>query len=134
MPLRKKNGRLEVCLLTSRDSGRWIIPKGWPMKNKAGWRVAEIEAFEEGGLAGRLARRPMGSFRYVKGMEGGVHIPVVVHLYAMRVRKQHGNWKEKKQRTRRWTPLKEAAEMVEEPELAELFLTARRAGLRRLVG
>src|SRR5580700_8279053 len=61
----------EVMLLTSRQTKRWIIPKGWPMRGKTPHASAAREAFEEAGVIGQVAKRPIGSYSYVKGLEGG---------------------------------------------------------------
>ena len=60
-------GTREVMLLTSRDTHRWVIPKGWPMKGRKPTKVASQEAYEEAGLIGHIMnKRPIGSFHYVK--------------------------------------------------------------------
>jgi 8-oxo-dGTP pyrophosphatase MutT (NUDIX family) len=63
--------RTEVLLVTSRDTRRWIIPKGWPQKGKAPHRAAAREAFEEAGVVGAVGRRPVGSFAYEKRFKNG---------------------------------------------------------------
>jgi 8-oxo-dGTP pyrophosphatase MutT (NUDIX family) len=37
---------VEVMLVTSRDTGRWVIPKGWPKGRKAPHASAAREALE----------------------------------------------------------------------------------------
>ena len=55
-------GTREVMLLTSRETHRWVIPKGWPMKGRKPAEVASQEAYEEAGLVGRVVgKRPLGS-------------------------------------------------------------------------
>jgi 8-oxo-dGTP pyrophosphatase MutT (NUDIX family) len=72
LPYRRDGGSLmEVLLITSRDTGRWIIPKGWPLKGKAPHKAAAREAREEAGLVGKIHRRPIGSFSYEKRLKGG---------------------------------------------------------------
>lgn len=44
-----EDGAVEILLITSRDSGRWIIPKGWPMKKKEPHEAAAVEAWQEAG-------------------------------------------------------------------------------------
>ena len=58
---RKRNSRTEVLLVTSRDTGRWIIPKGWPAKGKSPHKSAAREAREEAGVVGTIKRRPLGA-------------------------------------------------------------------------
>lgn len=53
-------------LITSRDSGRWVIPKEWPMAKKKPHQVARQEAWEEAGVRGRVRKQPFGSYRYAK--------------------------------------------------------------------
>jgi 8-oxo-dGTP pyrophosphatase MutT (NUDIX family) len=68
LPYRRKgNSRTEVLLVTSRDTGRWIIPKGWPAKGKTPRKSAAREAREEAGVVGRISRQPAGSFLYKSG-------------------------------------------------------------------
>lgn len=50
-------GTIEILLVTSRTSGRWIIPRGWPMKRKKPHQAAAIEAWEEAGVRGRVRRK-----------------------------------------------------------------------------
>ncbi len=78
MPRRnKKHGDVEVLLLTSRDTGRWVIPKGWPMEGMKAHAVAEREAFEEAGVRGTVQKEPFGFFHYEKKLKNGVkgHLP-----------------------------------------------------------
>src|ERR1700755_1994635 len=59
---------LRVLLLTSRETRRWIIPKGWPIRGMKPREVAAREAFEEAGLVGRVAgKRSIGSYNYSSG-------------------------------------------------------------------
>ncbi len=61
-----KPGVLEFMLITSRGTGRWIIPKGWPMKGRKPPKAAAREAFEEAGLRGEIGGKAVGSFTYEK--------------------------------------------------------------------
>ena len=60
--VRRRRGSCEVMLITSRDTGRWIVPKGWPMRGKPDDEAAAQEAFEEAGVEGEISRDPVGSF------------------------------------------------------------------------
>src|SRR5215217_8319560 len=72
LPLRQDEaGRVRVLLVTSRDTGRWVLPKGWPMKGRKPHRAAEREAFEEAGLVGRVRKRALGSYAYEKRLRTG---------------------------------------------------------------
>ena len=57
-------GKPWILLVTSRETSRWIIPKGWTMKGRRAWEAAAIEAIEEAGVVGRLRRKPIGSYHY----------------------------------------------------------------------
>jgi 8-oxo-dGTP pyrophosphatase MutT (NUDIX family) len=116
------DGRLEVLLITSRDTGRWIIPKGWPMIGRKAHRAAEREAFEEAGLQGRIAASPVGWYRYEKRLDHGQALPCKVRVYPLRVEVQHERWPERDQRTLRWFPPEEAARLVHEDELQRLLV------------
>ena len=129
---RRKNGRLEVCLVTSRETHRWVIPKGWPEKGLKDWEAAEREAFEEAGLSGRMATKIVGKYPYWKRMDDHF-VLVEVRTYLLDVEKQRRAWPEKKQRERRWMQLSEAAEEVLEPGLVAIFnaLEAREDEMKR---
>ena len=121
LPFRFAKGSLEVLLATSRDTKRWIIPKGWPMKGKSPHRTAEREAFEEAGLVGKIQHRPIGSYRYEKKMKDGAFVECQVEVFAMKVSGQRRRWPEYEQRDTRWFTPSEAAASVQEPELATLI-------------
>jgi len=57
LPWRHGPHGLEIMLITSRETKRWVIPKGWPMVGKKPHRVAEIEAFQEAGVKGIIAKK-----------------------------------------------------------------------------
>ena len=66
LPYRRRGKKLEVLLITSRETRRWVIPKGWPMKGKKDWNAAAIEGLEEAGIKGDVGHKSVGTFRYVK--------------------------------------------------------------------
>ena len=115
------SGQIEVLLVTSRDTGRWVIPKGWPMGNKPGHAVAEQEAFEEAGMCGRVEHEPVGSYEYDKVMDEGLKIPCRVKVYAMEVTDMRKDFKEKSVRRQEWVSCEEAARRVQEPALKSLL-------------
>ncbi|UWQ22940.1 NUDIX hydrolase [Jannaschia sp. W003] len=123
LPLRWKGGEVEVLMITSRDTGRWVVPKGWPMRKTEPWAAAAIEALEEAGAKGRMAREVFGTYAYGKRLKGGDVVPCLVRVYPMIVEKLKRDWKERSERTRRWFPVAEAAGLVDEPELAELLMS-----------
>jgi 8-oxo-dGTP pyrophosphatase MutT (NUDIX family) len=112
----------EVLLITSRDTGRWIIPKGWPMKGRSGAESALREAFEEAGVEGRLSSTPIGVYSYDKILPDGVR-PCIVTVYPVEVTQLSKDFPEKGQRARKWFTPRKAAEKVNEPELRALIET-----------
>ncbi|GAA4215757.1 8-oxo-dGTP pyrophosphatase MutT (NUDIX family) [Sagittula marina] len=138
LPLRwVDDGRVRVLMVTSRDTGRWVMPKGWEMDGKKPWRAAEIEALEEAGAVGYIASEALGTYRYPKIMKDGRIVPCTVRVYPMIVQKLKPDWKERKQRDRRWFTPKAAAKRVVEDELAEILMSLHRdsmqAGVRDLM-
>jgi len=115
------DGQTEVLLITSRDTGRWIIPKGWPMIGRKAHRAAEREAFEEAGLTGQIAADPVGWYRYEKRLARGLALPCKVRVYPLRVETQHARWPEQTQRTLQWFAPEDAARLVHEDELRLLL-------------
>jgi len=122
LPLRWKDGDVQVLMITSRDTGRWIVPKGWIMKNVKPWAAAAIEALEEAGATGHIAREVFGTYDYDKLMDDGSAVPCCVRVYPMIVDKLKSEWKEKDERRRKWHHVETAAKLVDEPELADLLM------------
>jgi 8-oxo-dGTP pyrophosphatase MutT (NUDIX family) len=118
----KKTGQLEVLVATSRDTGRWVIPKGWPMKDKKAHQVAERESFEEVGVKGKVEKEPLGFYHYRKTLDSGLKVPVRVQVHALEVQDCLKNFPEKGSRKLEWVSCEEAASRVNEPELKSLFL------------
>lgn len=114
------DGELEVLLLTSRGTGRFILPKGWPMKKLADYEAAGQEAAEEAGVKGHLGKRPMGQFRYWKRVKEEF-VNVTVDVYPLHVQRQLSNWKERSERARAWVKPHQAALLVDEPALVSLL-------------
>jgi 8-oxo-dGTP pyrophosphatase MutT (NUDIX family) len=108
-------------LLTSRGTGRWLIPKGWPMPGLKPAEAAAREAYEEGGLVGQIRELPIGSYRYDKQLSDGSHVECLVEVYALEVERQLESWPEQDQRRTRWFDLDRAAESVLEPELGAII-------------
>ena len=112
---------LEILLISSRETHRWVIPKGWPMKGRKPYAAAAREALEEAGVVGRIAKRSIGSYQYVKRLKNGAPLLCTVDVFPMMVSRQRDRWREQDQRTARWFPAEEAAMAVEEPELQALI-------------
>lgn len=112
---------VEVLLVTSRDTGRWVVPKGHLMIGKAAYEAAAIEAEEEAGVRGIVAPVPLGHFAYIKRTLGSIDVEMRVELFALDVRETLERWKEMDQRQRRWFTAAEAAVTVDEADLGELI-------------
>jgi 8-oxo-dGTP pyrophosphatase MutT (NUDIX family) len=118
---RKGSGKVEVMLITSRDTGRWVLPKGWPERGETLWDAAAREAGEEAGLKGRVATSEIGRFHYDKLKASGQLLHCEVAVFPLEVQTVASKWPEKGQRKRAWVSPKEAAERVQEPELSKLL-------------
>lgn len=130
--VKKKSGEVEVLLMTSRDTGRWVIPKGWPMNGKCAHEVAVQEALEEAGVRGSVEAETLGSYTYPKVLRDGVQVVCKVQVYALEVTDLAKNFKEKGERTIEWVSFDEAASRVREPELRHLFLAFKQKMTDRL--
>ena len=121
LPIRfADDGSAQTLLLTSRETKRWIIPKGWPMKGRKPWEAAAREALEEAGVVGRPRKKPIGSYVYFKRQ--AAHFDVCrVDVYVLAFAKQLKTWREIGQREAKWFGLEEAAALVEEPGLVALL-------------
>jgi 8-oxo-dGTP pyrophosphatase MutT (NUDIX family) len=117
LPYRKHGDGIEVLLITSRETRRWVIPKGWPMRNKADFNAAQQEAFEEAGIEGKMSKKSMGSYIYNKRKKSGRTQLIQVTVYAMEVSRLLDKWPEQGQRNRRWFAVNEAVELVQEDGL-----------------
>lgn len=115
-------GDLEILLVTSRDTGRWIIPKGWAMKDKPAWGVAEQEAFEEAGVRGRIGREPAGYYQYDKRLKDDFGVPCRVQVYPLEVTEMLADFPEREERDTAWFSPQEAARRVDERSLKALIL------------
>ena len=105
-----------VCLITSRTTGRWVIPKGLIDPGHTPTQAASIEAWEEAGLIGTIEGTSLGSYHYEK-------FDLVHHVlvFRMTVTEVNDEWPEKPTRQRIWVSLEEAIERVEEPDLKEIL-------------
>jgi 8-oxo-dGTP pyrophosphatase MutT (NUDIX family) len=120
---RNRASRTEVLLVTSRETGRWIIPKGWPIKRRAPQVAAAREAQEEAGVVGKISRRPIGWFSYEKRLKRGKIIVCKVHVFALKVKRQQESWPEKGQRQVQWMSRTKAAKAVGDPKLGDIIRT-----------
>ncbi|WP_349962207.1 NUDIX hydrolase [Rhizobium sp. ZPR3] len=118
LPARKD---VQILLITSRDSGRWVIPKGWPMEGRLPHQVAEREAWEEAGVKGKARKKNFGYYTYLKSLDTGDTVPSVVQVHLLEVTGLDERFPERGQRQRQWFSPNEAAARVREPELKSLL-------------
>jgi 8-oxo-dGTP pyrophosphatase MutT (NUDIX family) len=121
LPFRLVGGGVEILLITSRETRRWVVPKGWPMKGLSPSAAAAREALEEAGIEGSVAEHAIGAFTYRKRLRDGTSVDLLVDVFPLQVATERAQWPEKDQRERRWFRTDEAAEAVAEPELARLI-------------
>ncbi len=119
-------GQLSVFLVTSRDTHRWIVPKGWPIRGLKPHEAAAREAYEEAGLEGHASKRSLGRYTYEKRLDQGV-VPCEVDVYPLEVKRQMKRFPERGQREGRWMAPEEAASLVQESDLADLIRRAPEA-------
>ncbi len=117
---RVQQGKVQVLLVTSRGTGRWIVPKGWPIDGSTPAQAALQEAWEEGGVDGKVTGHSLGIYSYDK-TDDGQRMPCVVAIFPVKVKALKSNFPEAGQRRRKWFSRKKAAELVSEPELAQII-------------
>ena len=115
----RANGK--VLLVTSRGTGRWIIPKGWPMEDRSLAAAAMQEAWEEAGVSGDILADELGRYAYDKIQEDGSAIPVEVRVFTIWVETLADDFPEAGQRRRRWFAPAKAAALVDEKSLRKLL-------------
>lgn len=121
LPWRRTERGVEIMLVTSRGSGRWVLPKGWPERGEELFNAAAREAMEEAGLDGVVSRQEAGTFFYEKHLPSGAEWRCEVHVYPLEVDAVADKWPERKMRKRQWFSVEEASRLVTEPDLAELI-------------
>jgi len=122
LPYRVVDGHAEVMLVTSRETKRWILPKGRPEKRLKAHEVAAAEAFEEAGIVGTVVKDAFCHFASTKRLKNGHELPCTIKVYLLKVKKQVDEWPEKGQRERRWFTPGEAALMATEEGLIKTLL------------
>ncbi|CAN7758866.1 NUDIX hydrolase [Mesorhizobium sp. LjNodule214] len=118
-PMRDQSTFHGNVLITSRKTGRFMVPKGWPMKGKSGRKAAVTEAREEAGVAGKALKEPLGAYSYWKRLSNRF-VNVTVTVYLLEVVDTLPDWKESAQRKRAWLSPADAATLIDEPQLASL--------------
>ncbi|MDG1351762.1 MAG: NUDIX hydrolase [Sulfitobacter sp.] len=119
---RKKRGKVQILLVTSRRRKRWIVPKGWPMEGKTPAECALIEAWEEAGVQGVASDACIGVYSYARLREGEAIIPCLAMLYPVQVKTLKKKFPEVRDRRRKWVSRKKAAKMVGQRELQKLII------------
>jgi len=123
---RTRRGDIKVLLVTSRETARWLLPKGWPIKGKTPLQAARREAFEEAGVVGHLDPHAIGTYDYVKILRDGSLAPCTVAVFGLKVHGTLTHWPERMQRKRRWYRLADAVEAVSDAGLKRLLASLDR--------
>ncbi len=117
------DGKTRILLITSRRSGRWIVPKGWPVDQMRPAAAAMMEAYEEAGVDGKVVDFCLGLYSYQKTIEDSEGLPCVAAVFPVKVKSLLKKYPERKERKRRWFSVSKAATKVVEPELARIIKT-----------
>jgi 8-oxo-dGTP pyrophosphatase MutT (NUDIX family) len=121
--LKRGGGKIEIMLVTGRGSGRWLIPKGWPIPGKSLSQSAAQEAYEEAGVRGSIDAAPIGAFRHVKQHPLIGEIEVNIYVHSLAVEEHLDDWPERGERDRSWFKLSDAAKQVDSDDLGALILS-----------
>lgn len=116
IPVRRTSEGVEVLLITSRSTRRWVIPKGMIESDQSPRQTASAETMEEAGVSGRLSNQPVGRYEHQKRSGG-----VIVEVYLLEVDTVHARWDESDERTRLWFSADEAATLVEDEDLSKMI-------------
>lgn len=127
LPWRRVNGELQILLVTTLTTRRWIVPKGWPIPGLSPCDCAAHEAAEEAGVSGDMQAKSLGSFHYEKRRKTGDILPCRVEVFAVEVQRQRRSWPEKAIRQTCWCSADEALARVREPGLRRLIARFARA-------
>ena len=122
LPYRRGPEDIEILLVTSLGTKRWIIPKGWPMRGRKPHEAAAREALEEAGVVGKIGSDVIGTYLYDKRRKSGATVPCKVEVFALDVNTQRKNWPEKGRRKVKWFPPEEAADTVSDVDLRDIIL------------
>ena len=123
---RRSDGSCEILLVTTRGTGRWMVPKGWPMRGKSYAEAAAQEAYEEAGVRGSANPVELGRFDHEKSRFPLTPIQCTVAVFPMSVEKELERWPESAERSRRWFSIKDAAKAVQSPNLARIIASVEK--------
>lgn len=115
----RKAPSLEILVITSLRTRRWILPKGWQVPGLSLAQSAAREALEEAGITGSVTKAPIGHYHYLKEKSSG-GLPCRVDVFALQMRGQRRSWAEKGSRECAWLPPGEAAARIQEPGLRRI--------------
>ncbi len=122
------DGSLQILVLSSRETRRAVIPKGWPMKNRKDWKSAQIEARQEAGVIGEISRKRLGQYLYWKRFD--THFSLVkVSVYPFAAKRQLSDWPERHERVQTWLSPEDAALLIDETELGALIVEFAHSGI-----
>lgn len=93
---RRREGALEFLLVRTLDD-RWIIPKGNIEPDQTPTDAAEMEAYEEAGVFGKIDRALLTIYRYMKSSRGreiecAVYLLEVREAYPPQETYRHPQW------------------------------------------
>ncbi|MEZ5786462.1 MAG: NUDIX hydrolase [Xanthobacteraceae bacterium] len=118
---RRDDGEIEVMLVTSRETKRWVVPKGWPIRGAKPHASAAREALEEAGVLGHADSDAIGAYHYDKRLKNGTQARCKVEVFPLEVKSQRKRWPEKGERKARWFTVPKAVQAVQEPGLRRLL-------------
>ena len=115
-----RDGKVRILMVTSRGTGRWILPKGWPVAGASPPEAALMEAWEEAGVQGHVTGDCLGIYTYLKAQNRPDELPCVVAMFPIEVERLKRKYPEAAQRKRKWFSQGKAASLIDEPELAQM--------------
>lgn len=133
LPYRWSRAGLEVMLVTSRTTRRWVLPKGSIGSGLTACEAAMLEAYEEAGVGGRIGRTCIGIYGYTKRDEKK-RKRCLVKVFPLRVSAVLPEWPERRQRRRQWVSFRAAGARVQEPALKKILFAFERQQLHRACG
>ena len=119
---RLHRGQPQVLLVTSRNTRRWVLPKGWPMAGRGPEAAAAREAWEEAGVEGKVSEVVIGQYCYDKVLRNLDTLPCTVAVFPLRVQTLKNSFPERKERRRKWFSAEKAAHLVAEADLRDMLI------------
>ena len=110
----------EFAIVTSRRTGRWVLPKGSIDKGHTEAEAAAQEAWEEAGVKGAPADVPIALYRTRKIRPPNVWA-LEVAIYPIRIAEVLEDWPESDQRERRFVTVDEAAGLLNDMALVDII-------------